>query len=488
MQVTQTRQSSLGARRPPCLIDVHLSCLGGCALTIFGLLAGVYGTGELTFVLKVIKHLGKTADGVNEYQAKYMRVLKGRTCRGELECFTQGDLLTYLLDASDQRERLYATAAGKLLERLTRYSYVKTLAFWVDATYEGKGVSKLFQKSGVLLSDLTTGVEDSIDSISALAKTPSRFLLGFEKDFDSANQTLYGTELSDVVSGEEEYQIMLSNVTKSITDHLNERFYSILKEPVLRAACIFEHERWPSLETAKEQLEEHGTDQINLLLKHFSTPFEYLGGDASKVLREWRRLKLHVLKPENELKSLSYLELYERLFDHRSDKKDNQHFYNVLLLVTIVMCFAVDTSVCERGFSLMNNLKTARRSRMGNELLRILMTINTLGSEWKDPAKIPVDKIIEEWRSSSDKGRYEAAMWQAAGLEAAGLEEVWGSCNQSGGSSGGSSGAGITENDCHMADVDAANDNGFFARWGEPAPQHRGELAGTYSRNGVQMP
>ena len=45
-----------------------------------------------------------------------------------------------------------------------------------------------------------------------------------------------------------------------------------------------------------------------------------------------------------------------------------------------------------------------------------------------------------------------------------------------------------TEEDCHMADVDAANENGFFARWGEPAPQRRGELAGTYIRNGVQMP
>ena len=46
----------------------------------------------------------------------------------------------------------------------------------------------------------------------------------------------------------------------------------------------------------------------------------------------------------------------------------------------------------------MNNLKTARRSRMRDELLRVLMTICTLGKEWADPTKIPVDKIAEEWR------------------------------------------------------------------------------------------
>ena len=73
-----------------------------------------------------------------------------------------------------------------------------------------------------------------------------------------------------------------------------------------------------------------------------------------------------------------------------------------------------------RGFSLMNNLKTAHRSAMGNELLRMLMTICSLGGEWCDDFnKIPVAAIIEEWRSQSKKGRYEDAMWSAAGLEQA---------------------------------------------------------------------
>ena len=81
------------------------------------------------------------------------------------------------------------------------------------------------------------------------------------------------------------------------------------------------------------------------------------------------------------------------------------------------MTFAIDTSVCERGFALMNNLKTARRSLMGNLLLRMLMTIGELGKEWIDPTKIPVEEIVEEWRTQSKKGRYEGAMWKKAGLE-----------------------------------------------------------------------
>ena len=59
-------------------------------------------------------------------------------------------------------------------------------------------------------------------------------------------------------------------------------------------------------------------------------------------------------------------------------------------------CIAVDTSICERGFSLMNLLKTARRNGMAQKLLRILMTICSLGGdEWKDPQKIPHRLVLE---------------------------------------------------------------------------------------------
>ena len=64
----------------------------------------------------------------------------------------------------------------------------------------------------------------------------------------------------------------------------------------------------------------------------------------------------------------------------------------------------------------MNALKTAKRSVMGGVLLRMLMTICSLGTEWKDPSKIPVNEIIEEWRSQASRNRYEGPIWTAAAL------------------------------------------------------------------------
>ena len=97
------------------------------------------------------------------------------------------------------------------------------------------------------------------------------------------------------------------------------------------------------------------------------------------------------------------------------------HYHNVLLLVAIVMCMAIDTFVCERGFSLMNLLKTAKRSTMVNELLRILMTVCSLGKDagWDDPTKIPNSpsktSCIELWREQSSKGEHANSLyWGAA--------------------------------------------------------------------------
>ena len=119
----------------------------------------------------------------------------------------------------------------------------------------------------------------------------------------------------------------------------------------------------------------------------------------------------------------------------------------------------------------MNQLKAARRSGMGTKLLRMLMIICSLGVEWKDPAKIPVLEIIDIWRSQSTKNRYEGNIWKAHMLA-----KDFGS--STGGDGGGGTGSdNETEKD---GNVDAMDDSGYFARFEEPQPQHRGVNAGVH--------
>ena len=137
----------------------------------------------------------------------------------------------------------------------------------------------------------------------------------------------------------------------------------------------------------------------------------------------------------------------------------------VLLIVATVQCFAIDTSICERGFSTMNLLKTARRSLMGAKLLRMSMVICMLGAEWKDPSIIPVEEIIDIWRSESKRGRYEGSIWQEHALQAefTGSEGGTGNGN-TGGTRGTRGGSGVAANNDKDGEVNAMNDNDYFAR------------------------
>jgi hypothetical protein len=85
------------------------------------------------------------------------------------------------------------------------------------------------------------------------------------------------------------------------------------------------------------------------------------------------------------------------------------HYWDLLLLLLLVWCFAMDTSCCERGFRLMTDLKGPIRNRMGLPLLQDLMYMcsDPVAQQWKaDPSKIPVKEIIAQWQSDSAQGRF----------------------------------------------------------------------------------
>ena len=64
-----------------------------------------------------------------------------------------------------------------------------------------------------------------------------------------------------------------------------------------------------------------------------------------------------------------------------------------------------DTSECKRIFSLMNDLKTAERSKLGNATLKNLMTWHVLGKQVKCE-QLPVMSILKEFRDmAGGKGR-----------------------------------------------------------------------------------
>ena len=89
----------------------------------------------------------------------------------------------------------------------------------------------------------------------------------------------------------------------------------------------------------------------------------------------------------------SYCSLLTSYFLHRY----SDEFPLILRLVVFALLVPADTSECERVFSLMNDLKTAERSSLGNVNLSNLMVWHALGKDLKCE-QLPVMSILKEFR------------------------------------------------------------------------------------------
>ena len=136
-----------------------------------------------------------------------------------------------------------------------------------------------------------------------------------------------------------------------------------------------------------------GDQGIEFLPKHFSI-FGYIGGDAGSVARKYSRLKSTVMRDPN-VRVLPYALSFTSASSTTPQTRPTRCTFTTRYSLSPLLCpwrlhGAIDTSVCERGFSLMNLLKTAKRSRMGNELVPIAHAdgrVCSLGKDvgWSDP-------------------------------------------------------------------------------------------------------
>ena len=71
-------------------------------------------------------------------------------------------------------------------------------------------------------------------------------------------------------------------------------------------------------------------------------------------------------------------------------------YLQVMRLVALLLLIPMDTSECERLFSLMNDLKTAERSNLDPQVLKNLMVWNYYGKN-VSVEQLPTAQILQEW-------------------------------------------------------------------------------------------
>ena len=247
-----------------------------------------------------------------------------------------------------------------------------------------------------------------LSQLDGLKTIDGKFLKAFASDYNVDTDVINRVELKDCVAGETTFARIRSELCNELSQQMHARFDPLLDDPVLRAARAFDQSLWPH---DIASLLEYGQSDIKFLTEHFSDVLKTLNVDTDKSETDWARLKVHISEAPT-LMSMPYQELYYRLFDSESDPRDPLQFYDVLVLVLLVQLIAMDTSICERIFSLLNRLQTKVRNRMGLKLLQMSMTIIMLGHEWKDDiSSVPCAEIIAIWREGVKTKRYDAKIW-----------------------------------------------------------------------------
>lgn len=112
--------------------------------------------------------------------------------------------------------------------------------------------------------------------------------------------------------------------------------------------------------------------EIQLLYNAYKIFFDKQRSETEEeVLSQWDEVKMEIHK-EVGLRVRKFHELWVHMLIHFYES-----YALVFRLVVISMLVPTDTSECERVFSLMNDLKTSERNRLGQDTLKHLMPEHT---------------------------------------------------------------------------------------------------------------
>ena len=184
-------------------------------------------------------------------------------------------------------------------------------------------------------------------------------------------------------------------VIDSLVHHVSDRFVKVLDHPVLKAFAVFDHRHWPA---DKESLATYGHGEIKLLFDHYSSFFD--DTTLSQVLEQWQLLIVEI-KDSPGLMSRSFKQLWPHMLCTFTGE-----FNLILRCVACMLLLPCDTSECERIFSLMYDIKTGKRSRLGQQNLCNLMLWHYHGKDLK-PWEIPFREIYDEFQklATGPRGR-----------------------------------------------------------------------------------
>ena len=262
------------------------------------------------------------------------------------------------------------SSAGALYMKLTSERYLFTSYLLSDVRAATKQCSMAFQNDELDLNSFTESLDTVDRKLAKLKTVDGPMISAFRKESNEASNSFEGIETNDEEVHSETLRPVLCDRLRSA---LRESFRHIRENQSLQDATVFRHEQILLLndsDTERDsegatELEAYGNDAIKRLTKKFAVSLQVMDVQIDEILPQWQRFKRFILV-NTRLAGKSYSEMWDWMTTYRSDAMDPAHFYDLLCLVVhvLVRTWMLDTSCCERGFSIMNLLRSPVRNRL----------------------------------------------------------------------------------------------------------------------------
>ena len=280
-----------------------------------------------------------------------------------------------------------ATNIARNLENSFTVGFIHLMLDFIEVLSK---TSLLFVRNDVTLAAAKDGFEVTRLELKAMVAQPackfSEFLNTIGHD-----QSYQGIELRSRPNDLERLAEKQQHLAASTTGYIDERFKSLVDNPVLSAANIFDLKTWPQNNT---QLATYGKDQI--LKIHYQPLLQQKNCNLDALSDEWVELKA-VVSRKHGYRNMKHNTWWEKVFAYHQLR-----LQNIVMLVEIILIMPVNIACCEHGFSCVKRIKNNLRSTLTTETHDVLVCISLNGRPLEEFVIMPA---VKHWWETGERSR-----------------------------------------------------------------------------------
>ncbi|XP_033912883.3 zinc finger protein 862-like isoform X2 [Acipenser ruthenus] len=301
------------------------------------------------------------------------------------------EVVAHLKEISSQTQRADAAAiALALLQFLMDYQSIKLIYFLLDIIAVLSRLAFVFQGDYLLVSQVDSKMEESIQEISRLADSPGEYLQEFEENF---RESFNGVELKNLRVAESKFQSIREKICQKTQVILTQRFDSRSRS-VVKACQVLDLTTWPR---NTEDLMTYGEEEILLIFQHLETVLSVArevsrdrGDIRGSLVVEWRDLKADYYSMNGFKEVVGHICKYKQRFPLLNG------------IIHVIKVLPTSSACCEKGRSALQKVRRNCRSRLTLEHTNDLLTLAVNGPPIANfDGKRPLDSWFEEKSGNS---------------------------------------------------------------------------------------